>query len=50
LSGDIFKKQFASHFIYLRAFTQISIINGKFRRCNNTFTNALFILLLTKNI
>jgi len=51
LSGNIFRKWFASYFfIYSRAFNNNVISNGKSYCCNDTFTDVRFTSLLAKNI
>ena len=37
-------------FVYLRAFNEILIFNGKSRRCNATFTSVLSTSMLAENI
>jgi len=51
LSGNVFKKWFASHFLFIHAhLIKIMISNSKSYCCNDTFADAQFTSLLAKNV
>jgi len=53
LSGNIFRKWFASYFLFIHKHLIIMRspkLNGKFYCCNDTFTGVQFTSLLAKNI
>jgi len=47
LSGNIFRKSFASYFLFIHVNNNL-ISNGKSYCCNDTFTEVRFSLLLAK--
>jgi len=51
LSGNIFRKWFASYFLYIHEHLTNNVISkGKSYCCNGSFTDVRFTSLLTKNI